>query len=80
MCREVFTFYVIYKWKSSFYELNKVIKPKKIYNPSRINSSGYDLNNVTELDQINIKREKFKEIKWILSSQLKSEISIYNPN
>ena len=74
----------IYKWKSSFYELNKVIKPKKIYNPSRINSSGYDLNNVTELDQINIKREKFKEIKWILSSQLKSEpsgsiVSIANP-
>ena len=74
----------IYKWKSSFYELNKVIKPKKIYNPSRINSSGYDLNNVTELDQINIKREKFKEIKWILSSQLKSEpsgsiVSIVNP-
>ncbi|MGB1344392.1 MAG: bifunctional proline dehydrogenase/L-glutamate gamma-semialdehyde dehydrogenase PutA [Amylibacter sp.] len=74
----------IYKWKSSFYELKKVIKPKKIYNPSRINSSGYDLNNVTELDQINIKREKFKEIKWILSSQLKSEpsgsiVSIVNP-
>ena len=74
----------IYKWKSSFYELNKVIKPKKIYDPSRINSSGYDLNNVTELDQINIKREKFKEIKWILSSQLKSEpsgsiVSIANP-
>ena len=74
----------IYKWKSSFYELNKVIKPKKIYNPSRINSSGYDLNNVTELDQINIKREKFKETKWILSSQLKSEpsgsiVSIVNP-
>ena len=74
----------IYKWKSSFYELNKVIKPKKIYDPSRINSSGYDLNNVTELDQINIKREKFKEIKWILSSQLKSEpsgsiVSIVNP-
>ena len=74
----------IYKWKSSFYELNKVIKPKKIYDPSRINSSGYDLNNVTELDQINIKREKFKETKWILSSQLKSEpsgsiVSIANP-
>ena len=74
----------IYKWKSSFYELNKVIKPKKIYDPSRINSSGYDLNNVTELDQINIKREKFKEKKWILSSQLKSEpsgsiVSIANP-
>jgi RHH-type proline utilization regulon transcriptional repressor/proline dehydrogenase/delta 1-pyrroline-5-carboxylate dehydrogenase len=39
----------IYKWKASFYELNKVIKPNEIYNPSRNNSSGYDLNNVTEL-------------------------------
>ena len=46
--------------------------------------SAFDLNNVTELNQINKKREKFKHKKWILSSQLVSEpsgsiTSIVNP-
>ena len=65
----------IHKWKTSISELNKVIKPNEIYLPSRINSSGYDLNNVTELNHIDKKREKFKHKKWILSSQLVSEPS-----
>ena len=74
----------IHKWKTSISELNKVIKPNEIYQPSRINSSGYDLNNVTELNHIDKKREKFKHKKWILSSQLVSEpsgsiTSIVNP-
>ena len=62
----------IHKWKTSISELNKVIKPNEIYLPSRINSSGYDLNNVTELNHIDKKREKFKHKKWILP--LKDEI------
>ena len=75
----------IYKWKASIYERNKVIKPNEIYKPSRNNSCGYDLNNVTELDLINKRREEFKYKKWILSSQLVAEPSgiiseIVNPS
>ena len=60
----------IYKWQSSSYRPNKVTKPCEIYNPSRSNSSGYDLSSVTELKHINLNREKFRYKKWIVSSKM----------